>query len=130
MRIIPDGMELVQLETFSFKGHDGRDYHWLVTLVQLAVVERALSPKRLRLAITDELYEIVLRCNGVDESVLPNISEDRLRVPVLVVAMPEGTHVLIDGSHRLVESYRRGRREINAFEFTLEQLEPYELRNL
>jgi len=98
----------VQAEVFSFEGADGSEHHWLVSLILFAIATGRLRPECVRLAITDDLYETVLRCNGVEEARLPAISEERLRYPVIVVAMPDECHVLIDGSHRLVESYRHG----------------------
>lgn len=61
------------------------------------------------------------------------ITAEAVKVPIVFVEFPpdeedsEVTHVLIDGNHRFVKTYRDGGRRIAAVVFLLEDLMPYTL---
>ena len=83
------------------------------------------------LDITDADYLHISLHNGIEEDHLINISPERLKIPVIFVEFPpddhdpDPSHVLIDGNHRLVKTYRDGKRRIGSVIFDVETLKPF-----
>lgn len=118
-------------ELFSFIGDDGFTRIWNASEVARAVMEGRLEPKdRFKLDLTDELVAHVAAFNGVEAYHLPTIDEDRLQTPVMCVELPEGTHIIIDGNHRVVVAHKRGLKTLPALMFTQASIEPYEVEGL
>lgn len=109
-------------ETFSFALKDGtRHFHWNVTKIAEALdAGRIQALEYTYLDIADADYVHICLHNGIEEDHLLNITPERMKVPVLFVEFPaepgdeHPTHALIDGNHRIVQTYRNGGRRIGA----------------
>lgn len=120
-------------EIFSFVSEStGQEFHWNTTKVQEALAAGTIEPvAHMYLDITDADYLHISLHNGIEEDHLINISPERLKIPVIFVEFPpdehdpDPSHVLIDGNHRLVKTYREGKRRIGAVIFDVETLKPF-----
>lgn len=120
-------------EIFSWVSETtAQQFHWNTTKIQEALAAGTIEPVcHMYLDITDADYLHVSLKNGIEEDHLIDISPERLKVPVIFVEFPpdehdpEPSHVLIDGNHRLVKTYRNGGRRIGAVVFDVEILKPY-----
>ena len=124
-------------EVFTFRADSGETYHWNATKIADAFTAGRLEPLcHMYLDITEADYLHVCLNNGIEEDHLLTITPERLRLPVLFAEFPaaEGeeypSHVLIDGNHRLVQTYRNGGRRIPAVVFAVEDLKPYLVEDL
>ncbi len=124
-------------EVFTFRALTGETYHWNATKIAEAFAAGAIEPLcNMYLDITEADYLHVCLNNGIEEDHLLTITPERLRLPVLFAEFPaaEGeeypSHVLIDGNHRLVQTYRNGGRRISAVVFAVEDLTPYLVEDL
>ena len=118
-------------ELFSFASHDGFERTWNASAIQRAVMENRLEPRdRFMIDITDDLANHIAQFNGIESHHLPTIDEERLKVPVMCLELPEGTHIMIDGNHRVVVAHKRGIKALPAMMFELQALKPYELEDL
>lgn len=57
---------------------------------------------------------------GIEKHRLARLTPDALKVPVLFMAEPDGTHLMLDGTHRYVYAHTIGRRDILAFDVPLD----------
>jgi hypothetical protein len=118
-------------ELFTFVAHDGFERMWNVSAIQRAVVENRLEPRdRLMLGITDDMANHIAKFNGIEAHHLSSIDDERLKVPVMCLELPKGTHIMIDGNHRVVAAHRRGIQALPAMMFTLGMLKPYEVEGI
>jgi hypothetical protein len=125
-------------EIFSFVAEStGQEFHWNTTKVQEALAAGTIEPvAHMYLDITDADYLHISLHNGIEEDHLLTITPERLRLPVFYAEFQpeEGeeypSHVLIDGNHRLVQTYRNGGRRIAAVIFAVEDLTPYLVEDL
>ncbi len=124
-------------EVFTFRALTGETYHWNATKIAAAFAAGRIEPVcHMYLDITEADYLHVCLNNGIEEDHLLTITPERLRLPVLFAEFPaaEGeeypSHVLIDGNHRLVQTYRNGGRRIPAVVFAVEDLKPYLVEDL
>lgn len=124
-------------EVFTFRTLTGETYHWNATKIAEAFAAGRIEPLcNMYLDITEADYLHVCLNNGIEEYHLLTITPERLRLPVLFAEFPaaEGeeypSHVLIDGNHRLVQTYRNGGRRIAAVIFAVEDLKPYLVEDL
>lgn len=58
---------------------------------------------------------------------LARVTAERLKEPIIVIEHKDRTNTIIDGSHRLVKTYQSGAREIRAYLFKTESLEPFRI---
>ena len=126
-----------QDEVFTFRADSGETYHWNATKIADAFAAGRIEPVcHMYLDITEADYVHVCLNNGIEEEHLLAITPERLRLPVLFAEFPvaEGeehpSHVLFDGNHRLVQTYRNGGRRISAVIFAVEDLTPYLVEDL
>lgn len=119
-------------EIFTFQTLAGVTYNWNATKVGEAFTSGKLEPVcHMYLDITEADYLHISLNNGIEEDHLLTITPERLKLPVFYAEFPpeEGeeypSHVLIDGNHRLVQTYRNGGRRIPAAIFSAESLQPY-----
>lgn len=124
-------------EVFTFRADSGETYHWNATKIADAFAAGLIEPVcHMYLDITEADYVHVCLNNGIEEEHLLAITPERLRLPVLFAEFPaaEGeehpSHVLFDGNHRLVQTYRNGGRRISAAIFAVEDLTPYLVEDL
>ena len=124
-------------EVFTFHADSGETYHWNATKIAEAFAAGAIEPLcNMYLDITEADYLHVCLNNGIEEDHLLTITPERLNMPVLFAEFPaaEGeeypSHVLFDGNHRLVQTYRNGGRRISAVVFAVEDLKPYLVEDL
>lgn len=124
-------------EVFTFRAVSGETYHWNATKIADAFAAGRIEPVcHMYLDITEADYVHVCLNNGIEEEHLLTITPERLRLPVLFAEFPvaEGeehpSHVLFDGNHRLVQTYRNGGRRIAAVIFAVEDLTPYLVEDL
>lgn len=124
-------------EVFTFRADSGETYHWNATKIADAFAAGRIEPVcHMYLDITEADYVHVCLNNGIEEEHLLAITPERLRLPVLFAEFPaaEGeehpSHVLFDGNHRLVQTYRNGGRRISAAIFAVEDLTPYLVEDL
>lgn len=126
-----------QDEVFTFRADSGETYHWNATKIADAFAAGLIEPVcHMYLDITEADYVHICLNNGIEEDHLLTITPERLRLPVLFAEFPaaEGeehpSHVLFDGNHRLVQTYRNGGRRIAAVIFAVEDLTPYLVEDL
>lgn len=120
-------------EIFSFATEDGTThYHWNVTKIIAAIFDGNLEALAYTyLDITQADYIHVCLSNGIEEDHLLRIPPERMKVPIIYAEFPPGdgeehpSHVLLDGNHRLVQTYRDGGRKIGAAIFDHEALKPF-----
>lgn len=119
-------------EIFTFRTLTGTTFNWNATKVAEAFTAGRIEPVcHMYLDITEADYLHISLNNGIEEDHLLTITPERLKLPVLFAEFPpeEGeehpSHVLIDGNHRLVQTYRNGGRRIAAVIFSVESLRPY-----
>ena len=119
-------------KVFTFRADSGETYHWNATKIADAFTAGRLEPVcHMYLDITEADYLHICLNNGIEEDHLINISPERLKIPVIFVEFPpdehdpDPSHVLIDGNHRLVKTYREGKRRIGAVIFDVETLKPF-----
>ena len=124
-------------EVFTFRAVSGETYHWNATKIADAFAAGRIEPVcHMYLDITEADYVHVCLNNGIEEEHLLTITPERLRLPVLFAEFPvaEGeehpSHVLFDGNHRLVQTYRNGGRRVAAVIFAVEDLTPYLVEDL
>ena len=124
-------------EVFTFRAVSGETYHWNATKIADAFAAGRIEPVcHMYLDITEADYVHVCLNNGIEEEHLLTITPERLRLPVLFAEFPvaEGeehpSHVLFDGNHRLVQTYRNGGRRIAAVIFAAGDLTPYLVEDL
>jgi hypothetical protein len=124
-------------EVFTFRADSGETYHWNATKIADAFEAGRLEPVcHMYLDITEADYLHVCLNNGIEEDHLLTITPERLRLPVFFAEFPaaEGeehpSHVLFDGNHRLVQTYRKGGRRIAAVIFAVGDLTPYLVEDL
>ncbi len=124
-------------EVFTFRADSGETYHWNVTKIADAFAAGRIEPVcHMYLDITEADYVHVCLNNGIEEEHLLTVTPERLRLPVLFAEFPvaEGeehpSHVLFDGNHRLVQTYRNGGRRVAAVIFAVEDLTPYLVEDL
>lgn len=124
-------------EVFTFRADSGETYHWNATKIADAFAAGRIEPVcHMYLDITEADYVHVCLNNGIEEEHLLTITPERLRLPVLFAEFPaaEGeehpSHVLFDGNHRLVQTYRNGGRRVAAVIFAVEDLTPYLVEDL
>lgn len=106
-------------EIFTFQTLAGVTYNWNATKVSEAFTSGKLEPVcHMYLDITEADYLHISLNNGIEEDHLLTITPERLKLPVFYAEFPpeEGeeypSHVLIDGNHRLVQTYRNGGRRM------------------
>jgi hypothetical protein len=82
--------------------------------IRLAVIRPQLFTRAV-IELTQGMYDHLMAKHGVDERYV-ELADSRLHVPVAFVTVPdpEGPHLLIDGTHRIVRAYRKGLRELPA----------------
>ena len=126
-----------QDEVFTFRADSGETYHWNATKIADAFAAGLIEPVcHMYLDITEADYVHVCLSNGIEEEHLLTITPERRRLPVLFAEFPaaEGeehpSHVLFDGNHRLVQTYRNGGRRVAAVIFAVEDLTPYLVEDL
>lgn len=119
-------------EVFTFQSDAGATYHWNATKIANAFASGKIEPLcHMYLDITEADYLHICLNNGIEEDHLLTITPERLRLPVFFAEFPaaEGeehpSHVLFDGNHRLVQTYRNGGRRIGAVVFDVAVLTPY-----
>lgn len=124
-------------ELFSFIADTGEEYHWNATQIVAAFEAGTIEPvANMYLDITEADYIHVSLKNGIEEDHLIHITPERLRVPVVFVEFPEKvpdegpSHVLIDGNHRLVQTYRNGGRRIAAIIFEFDTVAPFLIEDM
>lgn len=126
---------LITDQIFSWYSKGGtKEYHWNVSKALRDMAAGKLEPvAHIYIDITESDYLQVLAHNGINEAHLDKITAEAVKVPIVFVEFPpdeedsEVTHVLIDGNHRFVKTYRDGGRRIAAVVFLLEDLMPYVL---
>lgn len=118
-------------EMFSFKSLSGMDngrvYTWNITKLVKAMRAGLEPDTRITIPVDESLYNIILHSNGVEPDHLKRITEERLKEPIIVIEHPDHTNTIIDGSHRLVKNFQQGNREVRAYLFKLESLEPFRI---
>lgn len=71
------------------------------------------------MALTDSLYELICKGQGIERDHIPNITPDSAAFdPALVVEFPNGDNIIVDGNHKIVKAYEMGLRRRPA-EFVL-----------
>lgn len=67
--------------------------------------------------------------NGIETHRLHRLTPQIIaNSPVLYITLPNGTHKLVDGNHRYLRAAQLGWREIQAYVFTVEQADMFEVR--
>lgn len=121
-------------QIFSFVAEGtGEHYHWNITKARDAFTAGELTPvANMYLDIAEADYIHVCLHNGIEEDHLLNITQEQLRIPLLLAEFPpaeatngEPSHVVIDGNHRLVQTYRLGGRRMAALIFDVADLAPF-----
>jgi len=69
-----------------------------------------------QVALTKELVGRVATQNGIEPDHFDRIAADRLHEPVTMLDMGDGTHVICDGSHRLIKRAMLGFDYVDAYD--------------
>lgn len=103
-----------EMFSWTVPGDDAEVVHIAVTrlLRYLAASNHPIG----EFPLVRELALTVFRQNGIEPVHLSRITAERLEDPILQCAWGDGTHVIADGSHRLIERARRGLRTYRAFD--------------
>ena len=80
-----------------------------------------------RVAVDEEHARYCFEKRGFEEERIPDILADpaRLKKPIVFVANPDGTHLLIDGTHRYVLYFKFQQESIPAYIVPLDQIEQF-----
>jgi hypothetical protein len=81
-----------------------------------------------RTVLIDEGSLRMLQNQDIDQVHLAKITPERAEKPILTIAMPDGTHFLVDGMHRLAWRHQQGLRNFAMYEFATEALERFRVR--
>lgn len=65
--------------------------------------------------ILESWVESVIKFHGVEYDHLERIADARLIEPIVVIDHGDGEHTTIDGVHRLIKLYRRGRKFVHIY---------------
>lgn len=65
--------------------------------------------------ILEHQYQHVIERNGVEAERVARLDPSRRDKPVLFADMGDGTHVLIDGNHRVARRWQDGLRDVEAY---------------
>lgn len=102
-------------QVFSWRNaSDGRFLHWHVQTLAKVADKQPLRT----CALTPALVDFLLSNSGVEIEHLARIPPERLEVPGLMLDMPDGTNIIVDGVHRCVRRARDGRGSIDMRVFT------------
>jgi hypothetical protein len=93
-------------EMFTWSPHDGPVLHFATTRL-IAYLEASGAPV-VPVELTQALVEHCIRKHGVEPGHLPRLTRERLQEPCVLVAWPDGSHVVADGNHRVVARHLLG----------------------
>lgn len=112
-------------EIFTYRHTSGVVYHFNASAICRAIVADQIYAERARVTLDTALVAHVKEFNSIDFKHALSLSDTRLEVPVVFVAWDDGTHTLVDGSHRLVGRSDKGYADILAFMVPYEVAKPY-----
>lgn len=92
-------------QTFTFVTHDSITIHVAVDRLNAFLEGIKFEPNAVDLP---SLYELVITRMAVDEEHVKKITYGDITYPVTLIDMDDGTHILVDGTHRVVKFYRDG----------------------
>lgn len=109
-----------------------------VAVERLGAYLKGTGAEVVKVELTQHLFDRVTRQNGIEPGHLNTLTLERLAEPVVFADLDDGTHMLVDGSHRLVgrallrmsyvPAYIAPSRLWRRFEITGVQADPAEVR--
>lgn len=107
---------LVTDHVFSYERADTNElFYFNTSLLERIRLQHPNWFRRVTLDVIPEIYDLVLVGRGIEETHLKTLSAERLEEPGLGIHFDDGSFVLVDGNHRLVERYRRGNKTIDVW---------------
>lgn len=86
-----------------------------LTIFNTSAIDRHLRHKLVTpewIKIIREQVETVVKNHGVEPEHMKRLNDDCLSRPCIFVEWRDGTHILVDGNHRLVYAHLRKKKEI------------------
>lgn len=93
-------------EMFTWSPHDGPVLHFATTRL-VDYLESTKAPV-IEVELDQALADHCVHKHGVGPGHLPRITPGRLKEPCVLLAWPDGTHVVADGNHRVVARHLLG----------------------
>jgi len=93
-------------EMFTWAPYDGPVLHFAMSRLVRYLRDSGRPPEPVEL--TEDLVRHCVEKHGVELDHLPSIKRDRLEDPCVLLAWPDGTHIVADGNHRLAMRYMLG----------------------
>lgn len=108
-----DGHPLDQI--FTHVDPEGVTRHFNASALLRAIMRKQIQPlpQFIELGLDEGLVDYIEKNQGVEQDHVERISEASTNNPILMVEFKDdGTHVIIDGSHRVVKRWRMGKHSI------------------
>jgi hypothetical protein len=89
---------------------DGTERHFHIPKLQRLADEKVKGVELIEFGIIAPHVQFVIDNRGVDEfHINERLTDDMLEKPGLMCAWPDGTQLVVDGNHRYVARFRRGK---------------------
>jgi hypothetical protein len=84
----------------------GSTLHFAITRMRMYL--ESLDLPIIEAALTKELILAVASSNGLEEEHLERQSDEKLDQPIIMLDCGDGTHIVADGSHRMLRRFLKG----------------------
>lgn len=123
--------EFKRVQVFRWRTKDGREYLWDVNAALEAV---SLNPPPTITLGSRLMMDAIAKNDQANQITMAECAGCNLDNPILIIESPPelrddgGTHVIIDGWHRIAKAVMVGQSSIEAYRFTHEQAQQFRLQ--
>jgi hypothetical protein len=100
------------------------------TLLRSRCKDKMIQHERVIIPLTAEFSSIIMQVRGIEAPRLRRAIRTKNYDPLLLVHMPDHTHLLIDGSHTYVAQYTKGLRQSRAYLIPVHAWREYQVTGL
>ncbi len=87
-------------------------------LIRMARTAPPFTYATIAVRLLDEDAARIASCSGIERPHLDRLKTHRLQEPGIMVLMPDGTTILVDGNHRYVRRWQMGLKTMSFVRFT------------
>lgn len=113
------------MKIFTYHNPDTRVLQLFNATQMLQYAIKSGKIERFEVPLSASWIDYCRKYRGIEQPRLDRLREPYLSIPAVFVALPDGTHLAVDGHHRMVKRFELGYDSIEGYVFTLIQAQRF-----